>query len=55
MTNFSSLAAIYASFVLDGVRTIDQVPAILTDQVKQILGISTVVKNSSGTDESMPA
>ncbi|CAJ1227187.1 hypothetical protein LZY01_19630 [Levilactobacillus zymae] len=49
--NFSSLAAIYASFVLDGMRTIDQVPEVLKDQVNGILGIT---KNSSSTDESTP-
>lgn len=46
--NFSSLAAIYASFVLDGLRTMDQVPDILKDQVNGILGIT---KNSTSAAE----
>lgn len=46
MTNFSSLAAIYASFVLDGLRTMDQVPEVLKDQVDGILGVA---KNSTST------
>lgn len=50
--NFSSLAAIYASFVLDGLRTMDQVPDVLKDQVDGILGIT---KNSSSTDTSTPS
>ena len=47
MFKFSSLAAIYASFILDGDRTIDQVPDVLRDQVNGILGVA---KNSTSTD-----
>lgn len=49
MFKFSSLAAIYASFVLDGDRTIEQVPDVLRDQVSGILGVA---KNSTSTDSS---
>lgn len=35
---FSALAAIYAANVLDGGRTIEEVPAYLQDDVKNVLG-----------------
>lgn len=38
---FNSLAALYAANVLDGGRTIDEVPAALRPQVEKILGVST--------------
>ncbi|HIW71059.1 MAG TPA: hypothetical protein H9875_00380 [Candidatus Levilactobacillus faecigallinarum] len=38
---FTALVAIYAANVLDGGRTIEEVPAALQPQVKQILGNST--------------
>ncbi|ARW21893.1 MULTISPECIES: hypothetical protein [Levilactobacillus] len=38
---FSALAAIYAANVLDGGRTIDEVPSYLQPQVKEVLGNST--------------
>lgn len=38
---FTALVAIYAANVLDGGRTIDEVPAALQPQVKEILGNST--------------
>lgn len=44
---FSALSAIYAANVLDGGRTIDEVPSYLQDDVKQILGSA---KNSGSTD-----
>jgi len=40
MLKFSSLAAIYAANVLDGGRTIEEVPAIIRPQVEKILGLS---------------
>lgn len=46
---FSALAAIYAANVLDGGRTIEEVPAYLQDDVKNVLGSA---KNSTSTDSS---
>lgn len=46
---FSALAAIYAANVLDGGRTIEEVPAYLQEDVKDILGSA---KNSTSTDTS---
>jgi len=37
---FSSLAALYAANVLDGGRTIEEVPAVIRPQVEKILGVS---------------
>lgn len=37
----SSLAALYAANVLDGGRTIDEVPAIIRPEVEKILGLSS--------------
>ena len=34
------MAKIYADLVKKGIKTIDQVPANLRDEVKQILGIN---------------
>lgn len=48
---FSSLAAIYASFILDGRRTIEQVPPILLPQVKGILGLSDTAANGGSSTE----
>ncbi|MFC6275589.1 hypothetical protein ACFQET_08695 [Levilactobacillus tangyuanensis] len=44
---FSALSAIYAANVLDGGRTIDEVPTYLQDDVKNVLGSA---KNSTSTD-----
>jgi len=44
---FSALSAIYAANVLDGGRTIDEVPVYLQEDVKDILGSA---KNSTSTD-----
>lgn len=38
---FSSLAALYAANVLDGGRTIDDVPAVIKSEVEKILGLSS--------------
>ena len=46
---FSALSAIYAANVLDGGRTIEEVPAYLQEDVKNILGST---KNSGSTDTS---
>lgn len=46
---FLALAAIYAANVLDGGRTIEEVPAYLQDDVKNVLGSA---KNSTSTDSS---
>jgi len=46
---FSALSAIYAANVLDGGRTIDEVPVYLQEDVKDILGSA---KNSGSTDTS---
>ena len=56
MLNFKmgSLAALYAANVLDGGRTIDEVPAIIRPQVAKILGVSASTGTSTGTDTSMP-
>ena len=37
---FNSLAAIYAANVLDGGRTLEEVPAAIRPQVEKILGVS---------------
>lgn len=39
-TKFSSLAAIYAANVLDGGRTLEEIPAVIRPTVEQILGLS---------------
>lgn len=56
MLNFklNSLAAIYAANVLDGGRTIDEVPAVIRPQVEKILGVSASAGTSTGTDTSTP-
>ena len=50
----SSLAALYAANVLDGGRTIDEVPAIIRPEVEKILGVSASTGTSTGTDTSTP-
>ena len=54
MINFKmgSLAALYAANVLDGGRTIDEVPAVIRPQVEKILGVSEDASSSTGTDTS---
>ena len=56
MLNFkmSSLAALYAANVLDGGRTIDEVPAIIRPEVEKILGVSASTGTSTSTDTSTP-
>jgi len=48
----SSLAALYAANVLDGGRTIDEVPAVIRPQVAKILGVSEDTSSSTGTGTS---
>lgn len=54
MINFKmgSLAALYAANVLDGGRTIDEVPAVIRPQVEKILGVPENTSSSTGTDTS---
>jgi len=56
MLNFKmgSLAALYAANVLDGGRTINEVPAVIRPQVEKILGVSASTGTSTGTDTSTP-
>ncbi|MGJ3848156.1 CD1375 family protein [Levilactobacillus brevis] len=46
---FSALAQIYAQAIMDGTRSIEEVPAYLQDDVKNVLGSA---KNSTSTDSS---
>jgi len=57
MLNFKmgSLAALYAANVLDGGRTIDEVPAIIRPQVEKILGLSDASGEDSGSSAEQPA
>ena len=48
---FSSLAAIYAANVLDGGRTIDEVPEVIRSQVQSIL-VPKTADASAVTDTS---
>jgi len=52
---FTALAAIYAAAVLDGNRTIDEVPAVIQPQVKKILGLSDASGEDSGSSAEQPA
>ena len=47
-----SLAALYAANVLDGGRTIDEVPAVIRPQVEKILGVSEDTSSTTGTGTS---
>jgi len=49
-----SLAALYAANVLDGGRTINEVPAVIRPQVEKMLGVSASTGTSTGTDTSTP-
>jgi len=56
MLNFKmgSLAALYAANVLDGGRTINEVPAVIRPQVEKMLGVSASTGTSTGTDTTTP-